>query len=153
MNQASTSELGWVDGILKTAYNVIQQMQSWPSAVLLFVVMTLLGVLIYSLAVMLHRFAPHVPEHEMKLERLSLTLRYLAPVSVIIVSAWLNTVLGDVGAVAPNQRNPHVILGMWGFCIGFGSWIASWIVYKKIGKVLPIPTNGGSTTFVEKEKE
>lgn len=151
----NADDMGWVGSLIKTVESVFNQMQAWPSAVLLFVVLTLMGVLLYSFSVVLHRFSAHVPEHQTKFERLSLTIRYLAPVSVVIVGSWLNTVLGDVGSVAPNQRNPHVILAMWGFCISFASWIAAWIVYKRIGKLLPIPTNGkpGDTTFIDKPKD
>lgn len=59
------------------------------------------------------------------------------PICVIALGAVLNFVLGDFGAVAPEQRNPGVILGLQGVLLGFAAWSLHALLLRRFEKYLP----------------
>lgn len=111
---------------IKLATSVVEQMQSWPSAVLLGVCLVILGWVLKMMALFPNRAIPAV---------------------VLLTGTLVNLFIGDTGKVDPSQRHPEIILAMWGFCVAFGAWMAHALLLKRFEKFLPI-LNGrsGDTT-------
>jgi len=94
----------------------VEQMQCWPSAVLLFFVLIVLG---WAL-------------------KISAFPNRFIPLAVLGAGSGLNLLIGDVGKVDPTQRNPQVILAMWGLCIAFVAWTAHNTVLWRLEKYVPL---------------
>lgn len=95
---------------------LVQQIQSWPAAVLLAVCLIVIGVVLKSLALFPNKFIP---------------------VTILLGGALINLLIGDPGQVDPAQRHPDVILAMWGFCVGAAAWVAHAVFLKRFEKYLP----------------
>jgi hypothetical protein len=147
MNTNQTPELTWLGDVLKTASGLLEQIQTWPAALLLLVCLSLLGLVIYSLSSGLAQLAakPDCPCVGF-CKSSSLFFRHVAPISVILVGIFMNLYIGDYGRIAPDQRHAEIILGMWGFCIGFMAWMASWRLWRRFRKTLPLMNGGKDTT-------
>lgn len=112
----NTEDISSLNEVTKLVAALVNQIQSWPAAVLLAVCLIVLGVVLKSLAIFPNKFIP---------------------VTILIGGALLNLFIGDPGQVDPAQRHPDVILGMWGFCVGAASWLAHAVVLKRFEKYLP----------------
>lgn len=145
----TTADNTWIGQILKTASGIFDSMHQWPAALLLFVVLTVLGVSLYGTAVALHRMSQKIPTAPARLEVFSQLLRHTTP---MIVTATGMIVFLFVGDYPTGQRHPDVILAMRGFIIGFISSIIAYIAFRKFGKNLPSSANG-ETTHISKDDE
>ena len=127
MNTNGFSTFG--EGI-RFAASVIEQMQAWPSAVLLGICLIILGGVLKTLALFPNRAIPAV---------------------VLVCGTGVNLLIGDAGQVDPAQRHPEIILAMWGFCVAFGAWMTHALLLKRFEKYLPI-LNGrsGDTEVISK---
>jgi hypothetical protein len=95
----------------------IEQMHEWPVSVMLVACLLVLG---YAL-----KLAHFVPNR-------------MIPIVVMGLGLALNVFIGDTGKVAPNQRHPEVVLGLYGLMLGFISWVSHHAVIKRFEKYLPM---------------
>lgn len=94
---------------LKTVQSALDQMHQWPMGLLIVVVLVILGVAI--------RVSHAIPNR-------------LAPIAILVLGIGLNILIGDPGKVSPTQRNPRVVLGLYGWCQG----MAALALYSVVGK-------------------
>lgn len=121
------------DSSLRTVTSLIEQIHTWPVSVVLFATLIILGSALQK--------AEFFPDRTI-------------PLVMLACGVLLNILIGDPSQVSPSQRYPAVIFGMWGFMIGFMSWMAHMTILKRFKKFVPMPLlNGGSgshTTIVER---
>lgn len=96
---------------------VFQQMYQWPVAVLLCVCLNIIGVWL--------KWLPKFPN------------RFIPP-TLIVLGALINCLAGETGLVAPGQRNPQLILAMWGICIAFVAVLFHATVLKRLEPFWPV---------------
>lgn len=110
---------------------IANQIQRWPAAVLLFFCLIVLGWVL----------------------KVTAFPNKLIPASVLVAGSFINVLIGDVSKVEPTQRNPQIILAMWGVCIGFMAWGCHGLLLKKLEKYVPMfrVKGDGDTTFVTKD--
>lgn len=118
--------------ITSTAAALFNQMASWPSSVLLGIILIIAGG---------------------ALKAVGLVPCKLIPVCILVLGGALNYFIGDVAQVAPTQRHPDVILVMWGVCIGFAAWAAHRILLKRFEKYIPFLSGKSGDTEVTKASD
>ena len=102
-------------GLLKA---FIEQMQNWPMSLTLCLALIALGVVL--------KVNPIFPDK-------------FIPITIMLLGGAINVVVGDLSTVAPDQRNPSVVLFLVGFLIGFIAWILRHTALKRFEKFLPLP--------------
>lgn len=95
---------------------VFQQMQQWPAAVLLCIVLLILGTVWKSIPTLDNKYIP---------------------IFILAAGGVLNYFIGDMGSVRETQRNPNLILVLWGIVVGFVAWAFHATVLKRLEKWLP----------------
>ena len=114
--------------ITSTAAALFNQMASWPSSVLLGIILIIAGGAIKAIGL--------VPSK-------------LIPVYILVLGGALNFFIGDISQVSPTQRYPGVILVMWGICIGFAAWAAHRLLLKRFEKYIPFLSGKSGETEVK----
>lgn len=122
------TELG---GIVDAVVAGIAKMQQWPAAVLIIAALIVSGGVMKAIGAFPNRFIP---------------------ICVIALGSVLNFVLGDFGAVAPEQRNPGVILGLQGVLLGFAAWSLHALLLRRFEKYLPFLSGKADAEPEENEK-
>lgn len=112
-----TNSIPYLEHASQFATAVVHQIQSWPSAVLLGACLIILGWMLKSARFMPNKYIPFI---------------------LLSVGTVSNLAIGDISKVDPTQRNPQVILAMWGFCVAFAAWMSHALILKRFEKFLPI---------------
>lgn len=102
-------------GLLRT---FIDQMQNWPSSVTLCLMLLALGAVL--------KISDIFPDKWI-------------PITIMLLGGSINVVIGDVSNVPPDQRNPLVVLFMFGFLLGTLAWVLRHTALKRLVKFLPLP--------------
>lgn len=116
---------------LGTVTSAVQQMQQWPSAVLIIAVLIVSGSVLKAVSLFPNRFIP---------------------ISVLGMGCLFNVLLGDFGSVNPAQRHPGLVLGLQGVLLGFAAWALHALLLRRFEKYIPF-LNGksGDTQIIEKD--
>lgn len=118
-----TNELS---GYLDTLGAAVKQMEQWPVAILIVVVLIVMG---------------------SALKIVGLFPNRLIPIAVLLMGAAANWLLGDPGAVSETQRHPMVVLALHGFLLGFAAWIIHRWGLKRFENRIPfLAGKSGDTT-------
>src|SRR5262245_1405610 len=120
-----------MEQIIDTIKALAEQIQQWPSAVVLIVV---LGGLAFFLR--LQKWCQN---------------KYI-PGIVFFLGGLLNFFIGDATKVAPTQRFPGVILVLFGILMGFIAYVIARLVAVKFEKQVDFLKNG-DTTYTPKPKD
>jgi hypothetical protein len=116
-----TNELtGWV-GTIGAA---VEQMQHWPSAVLIIAVLIVYGGLMKSIDIFPNKFIP---------------------ACVLVVGSALNVMMGDYGSVSTTQRHPELVLALQGFMLGFAAWALHNFLLRRFEKFIPFLEGKGDS--------
>lgn len=126
------TNLNWLSEATGTAVSVVNQIQSWPSAVLLTVFLIILGGTLKVLKLYPNKFIP---------------------TTLMLGGGTLNLLLGDPGKVDPSQRFPDVILCLQGIVVAFGACLFHALVLKRLEKHVPIFQTNGDTAIITKPKD
>jgi uncharacterized membrane protein YhhN len=136
---------GMPSTVVKALSDSITQIESWPFALLI-------GVVLVMLQLFLRTGAERSMQAANKIHgRIGSVLDFLAsihnlavPVIVILVGVLCYSELGD-------QKNPVLMLRLRGFAIGFVAWLVGEITYKLFRKYLPKYNGIGDTQFFDKK--
>ena len=123
-----TNSIKWLTDGIETAGSLVNQMQSWPSAVLLGVFLIIVGGTLKVLKIYPNKFIP---------------------VTLMAVGALGYWLTGDPGKVPPEQRFPDVILVMRGVVVAFGACLVHALILKRIEKYIPIFKTNGDTEVIQ----
>lgn len=105
-----------IDPILKLIAGLWDRITHAPMHLLLIVVLNVVGV-------MLKRI-PQVPNRTI-------------PLILITLATLAYPQLASPGDVSPDVRHPVVVLGMFGFLLGFGAWMLHLFILRRAAKLLP----------------
>jgi ATP/ADP translocase len=128
----NTNGLTWLSDGINVAGAVVNQIQSWPTAVLLSVCLVILNMTLRAM-----RLFPN---------------RYVPP-TIMLVGVVMYYITGDPGKVPAEQVNPGFILGMRGLVVSFGSIIFYTLVIKRWEQKFPIFQINGDTQFIPNERQ
>ncbi len=109
---------------LKTITSLLQQIEAWPVSMLIWAVLVVLGSA-------LHR-SEWISDKNI-------------PLIMLLVGPGLNVMLGDVGSISPSQRNPELLMGLWGFLIAFIAWMTHKTALRRFKNYVPV-VNGDHPT-------
>jgi hypothetical protein len=126
------TNLNWLVDAGGFAGAVVNQIQSWPAAVLLWAVLIIIGGTMKSLQVFPNKFIP---------------------VSLMLVGAVMYVITGDPGKVPPEQHYPVAIMAMRGIIVAFASVLTHTLVLKRFEKRFKIFMSGGDTEFTPKPEK
>jgi chromate transport protein ChrA len=134
---------GMPDTLIKTLSQSITSIESWPSAVLLAVVLVMVQLF---LRTGVERWKRDSNKFQgwfgVCLSVSASVLGLFIPVIVIVIGTMAYSELGD-------QKNPALVLRLRGFAVGFVAWVAGELTYRIFRKYLPKLSNGnGGNTEV-----
>jgi hypothetical protein len=113
-----------IDPILNTISSLWDRITSAPIHLLLILALNALGVLL--------KRVPQIPNH-------------VIPLILIGLATVGYPLLAGPGTVNPESRHPQVVLGIFGFLLGFGAWLLHLFLLKHAEKYLPTWLRGEST--------
>lgn len=118
----NTNSMNWLTDATQSATALVNQIQAWPSAVLLGVCLIIAGGILKGLKLFPNKFIPAL---------------------LIAAGAIVTWFTGDIGKVEPTQRHPEIILAMQGCVVAFASCLTHALVLKRFEKHIPF-LNGSS---------
>ena len=112
--------------------DLLKQTEEWPVSVLVVVTLNFVGA---------------------SMKRSGYISNDLIPSVLMLLGAAIYVFVGDLDTV--RNRNPHVILCLYGLFLGAISWVFHAIIWKSIERKFPDLRNGhtGDTDFIVKHRD